>query len=70
MNEDFKRKLEAKAQREKKSLNQVVNEFLSFASMIDDLTQDESNVTIDHPKGYEDAQKVIVPTPQQMFQHQ
>lgn len=67
LNDTFKKKLEAKARAQQKSLNQVINELLTFGSLIDELTNDQSKIVIRDAKGYEPQQEVVVPHPDKLY---
>lgn len=67
LNENFQAKVAAKAAQQKKSLNAVINEMLAFGSLVDDLTDDQSQIVIRKAKGYEANQEVVVPNPDKIY---
>lgn len=67
VNDSFKKKIEEYAKRKNKSINQVINEFLAFGTLIEDLTDEDSKVVIRDAKGYKPEQEVIVPHPDKLY---
>ncbi len=67
LNDEFMKKIETRAKQKNKSRNQLITELLTFGSLIEDLTDDDSKIVIRHAKGYEAHQEVIVPNPDQLY---
>jgi predicted transcriptional regulator len=67
LNDDFKKKIEAKAREKNKSMNQLINELLTFSSLIEELTDEQSKIVIRDAKGFKPDQEVVVPHPDKLY---
>lgn len=67
LNDDFKKKIEAKAREKNKSMNQLINELLTFSSLIEELTDENSKIVIRDAKGFNSEQEVVVPHPDKLY---
>ncbi|MEO1133277.1 MAG: DUF6364 family protein [Cyanobacteria bacterium J06639_1] len=67
LDETLKNQLQAHAERRGKSLNQLLSDYLQYSSLLDKLTDENSQVVIKRAKGYDENQEVVVPSPGALY---
>lgn len=66
LSEEAKDRLSRRAKEEKKSISEIINELLKFGELVNEYTDDNSQIIIKNPKGFDANEQVIIPKPRQL----